>query len=114
MTEQLVDILRRGRERIATPDKWTKGAAARTSTGRRCMETSPRAVCWCMIGAINAELGGLGWRAVEPAREALGVGYVPRFNDNPATTHADVLAAFDRAIAKLEGQPVLVTDPEAF
>lgn len=64
-----VDILRAAREKIARPEHWTKGMYARATDGEYAAPRSPRAVCWCALGA--------------------------------AATHAEVLAAFDKAIHDL-------------
>jgi hypothetical protein len=82
---------------IDTPEKWVKGAL---KTGD----------CLCAMGAVHAVLPknyhGLisdtaQFRALQ---SALPDGFrwsVPSFNDDPSTTHADIMALFDRAIASL-------------
>lgn len=86
---------------IDTPEKWGKG------------EYEPRPGCYCMAGAIFAAKGErydpweLGEspesKAIKQALDEVSDG--PRFwhsyveyNDDPATTHADVMALFQRAI----------------
>lgn len=101
MSDPVLDLLTRARARIEKPEAWTKGAIARTSDDERTLARDPQATCWCALGAIAAERGGEvhhpAWQAVQqqlPAGESIG-----SFNDHPDTTHADVLALFDRAIA---------------
>jgi hypothetical protein len=101
------DILRAARERIATPERWNQGWFAADAAGREVSSVSPIACSWCALGAVYATSGGARGADVEalliaalPAECSAGdVGY---FNDLPATTHADVLALFDRAIAAAE------------
>ena len=80
--------------------------------GNRHRGYSPGTTCWCAVGAVEAATGyaviepntALAVRALErvmPRRE----GSVPSFNDAPTTTHADILALFDRAIAAEEAAP---------
>lgn len=81
---------------IDTPAKWIKG-------------TSELDGCFCAIGALNRISPPLGHyddlTPPDPAYEALvsalpdGECFVARFNDEPATTHADIMDLFDRAIA---------------
>lgn len=83
---------------IDAPEKWHKGSLRNGS-------------CLCAMGAVWDSLksdGHTGWcrgtleyRAVvsalpEPFND------VPPFNDDPNTTHADIIALFDRAIEGAE------------
>lgn len=92
---------------IDTPEKWGKG------------DYEPRPGCFCAAGAIAAAKGveacpssaeeGPEVDALESALNDLGDGLSPwasfvHFNDDYDTTHADVMALFDRAIAAQEGQ----------
>lgn len=83
---------------IDTPEKWCKG--------RRHVfygYTTPHGAVivkkYCAEGAMDA-VGGL-----SPERQALlnqtprAYGNVAEFNDSPDTTHADIMALFQRAIA---------------
>ena len=88
---------------IDTPEKWRKGDYG--SLGN----------CMCALGACRAaiygtteHLRGRYWRGdenglAEALRAALpdpwSFSGVSDFNDAPETTHADVMALFDRAIA---------------
>lgn len=97
-------ILVKARNRIASKWRWRKDYYA-----------TPRATNYDTCGVCS--LGALGWAssgnpyhltdggrkaeaALARAMEAMGKGtFVVEFNDRPDTTHADVLAAFDAAIA---------------
>jgi hypothetical protein len=81
---------------IDTPEKWGKGAWH--SRG-----------CFCAIGAVLEAQGKLGRAAYGGETEVAlmhalpaGIGSVEDFNDQFRTTHADIMALFDRAI---EAQP---------
>lgn len=79
---------------IDTPEKWTRGEYMHSG-------------CFCALGALAEALD------IDPVSARLSMtpellalrGAVPepffsvwRYNDEPSTTHADVLALFDRAI----------------
>lgn len=106
--------LEEGRERLSDRSRWIKGDYSEIVNGRN---------CYCAMGAVKYHLteGAVDLSAeAEPpyARaliEALPVkwvdagdrakadaGAVINFNDHSDTTHADVLALFDRAIANLK------------
>lgn len=82
---------------IDTPEKWGKE------------DYEPRPGCFCLAGALAKTFD----LPAEPATCESGPEYralyaqVPRgpwtgpvnFNDHPDTTHADIMALFDRAIA---------------
>ena len=96
------DTLIAARALIAEEKCWTKGALARDENGVAC-ESGDTPVCWCASGAImlcelkkrSADREG----ALRYLRMSLPkVVSIPTFNDYPATTHADVLAAFSKAI----------------
>ncbi|MGE0699087.1 MAG: hypothetical protein AB7O57_08330 [Hyphomicrobiaceae bacterium] len=94
-----LDILRAARRSVDAPASWGKGAYVSESSGSQ---------CYCALGAIlsagstasrNATTTAaiLFGRAIGKHRDA-----IPHWNDAPERTHADVIAAFDRAIASLE------------
>ena len=104
-----VTILRSARDTLDHEAAWTKGEMARDATGNPVCIGSHRAVQWCALGAI--------WRYSESPRDdreaaqhalasilcrdrvpSTGRWSVPVWNDAPDRTHAEVLAAFDRAI----------------
>ena len=86
---------------IDTPEKWLKGAL-----------TTGDGTCFCAMGAVGAAGGyNLLSNDTNPELAALidsipadfqlqgGRHQLVEFNDHPDTTHADVMALFDRAIA---------------
>lgn len=106
-----LDILIKARELISDPERWTQGVNARNRAGGLTSPENDAAVCWCGIGALCRVAGDddLHWaKAVvflhKTAREA-GFKDFPDFNDT--STHAEVLAAFDRAIEAARNAEVL-------
>ena len=117
------DVLRAARERISTPERWTKGVYAIDSDGCAVDTSDRRACAWCALGALAASLPcrdpdilGMRTPLFDEARALLSAG-VPRnagvrschwsvsfWNDAPGRTHAEVLATFDRAIALAEAE----------
>lgn len=86
---------------IEDPENWTRRAVARNEHGKEVLPHSPRAVCWCAMGAClvagyNTSGALIGILSDEHPRETL-----PSFNDDERRSHADILNLFDRAIDKL-------------
>lgn len=81
---------------IDTPEKWGKGSF---DLGRG---------CYCALGALGVAQNGRPWGFTDLAAQHLikslpkGWASVACFNDDFHTTHADVMALFDRAIEAAE------------
>lgn len=97
------EILVAARELISVPERWTQGSLAESRLGRPIGPSTPGAVCWCALGAVqkvaddlNMPFGG----AVSHLNKA-GPINLGLFNDTH--THPEVVALFDRAIASCEG-----------
>lgn len=96
-----VEVLRAARALIDTPDKWCQGERGRDGS-RLCAGHA--------VGdAIGIGYGRATWAEGHPALVALARAMgtkthhsVPFWNDNH--THAEVMAAFDRAIANEEAR----------
>jgi hypothetical protein len=88
-----VEVLIAARELISVPERWTRGVYS-------LIDENDEAVCWCGAGAVYAAADRAGCNP-EHARcllnDAVGTGYII-WNDDPNRTHAEVLAAFDKAI----------------
>jgi hypothetical protein len=92
-------VLKRARALIAEPDGWTRHVLC-----------APRSngigMAYCAVGAVDAIANGssrLGQAALFELARALPadcIGGVPTYNNNG--DHANALAMFDRAIARLE------------
>jgi hypothetical protein len=106
-TQETIALLRRIRERLSDPARWTKRASAKMANGISCDFNNADAVCWCLTGAAHYEMPGrensrlrrFAYRELIPGPDPAH--NVITFNDNPDTTHADVLAKIDGAIERL-------------
>lgn len=98
------EILIAARAVIGEPKAWIKGMNARAADGIEVDSHDPNAVCFCALGAVNrvTERFGDGHCARDALREAINDFSIDNWNDDPETTHADVLAAFDKAIKKAQ------------
>ena len=114
MSTATAETLRAARALIDAPEKWTRGFYARDTHGVLVYPTSRDAVCFCIQGALRRVVASDGFtRLTEDAENAISRALLrsnwemnpPDFNDDPETTHADVLAAFDCAIAAEEATP---------
>lgn len=93
-----VEVLRKARALIEDPEKWTQGHDARDADGNWAGIHSLQAHSFCATGALMRAGGDVRSDAYEALREQMGVNFLMEFNDSAETSHADVLAAFDRAI----------------
>lgn len=110
-----LDILKNARAKLADFDHWIRHDFALDDDGKSVPSNSPRAVCWCSVGALYSAADIDEDDAIEasvkaeqilvraatelfPDRIRGHMGVVPNFNDHPSTTHGDVLAVYDRAI----------------
>jgi len=100
-----LETLKAARLKIADEGRWTFGEYARNRNEGPVAPNSPKAYCWCAIGALCVVTRcSAKTILLHPAYDALA-NIVPRrsihdFNDSKP--HHAVLAAFDEAIAKLE------------
>jgi hypothetical protein len=99
--QTVADILRAARGKIERPENWTQKALARDADGGRADPFYEEATCWCASGALYA-IGTALFGAVFEALARAMDGDIPTFNDSH--THAEVLAAFSRAIELAEAQ----------
>jgi hypothetical protein len=102
------EILKAARARIADPKNWTQEHYARTDKGRPVGSNEAGAVCWCAIGALNAELGANA-SGEESAFKMLWNASGELFRMGPHMVnddlgHSAVLKIYDRAIELAEGK----------
>lgn len=99
MSKLEADRLREARALIERG--WCRKTHARNAGRRACSPKSDKATMWCMEGACMAvELPG---RIYEPLLQtATNAQFFSEWNDAPGRTQAEVLQAFDRAIALAE------------
>lgn len=78
---------------LAKPEAWAKGQYARDRNGYECSATNDKAVCWCIEGAamrVHSHASVI--PLMDGVGESRGYDGVVDFNDDPKTTHADILA----------------------
>lgn len=97
-SDDVLRVLKAARKLIELPEDWCKSAYG--------FYSSPS----CINGALARAAHYVDWcdvRDLLAAHLPKGQKYTHAFNDDPRTTHADVLALFDRAIssrlAEIEG-----------
>jgi hypothetical protein len=78
---------------------WTQGELARNDEGYPVNPNSPMSVCWCSTGAIWAAHPEFEDRQRACAKFLSAIDYpsITGWNDAPERTHADVIAAFEKA-----------------
>lgn len=107
MTHSTADILRKAKALIDTPEKWTKGENAKDVHGNEVGILASEATCFCMEGALKRVGVGYGERPwvllgiAATGKPRLGIW---EWNDRRGRTHAEVMEAFDKAIALAEGE----------
>lgn len=103
-------VLKKAREILSDPARWTKKTYARTDDGTPVLVSDPLAVKFCTVGACYKAAAELGLPPKTPdalytvINEEPGFGGVASFNDQTDRTHADVLGLFDKAITRTEAQ----------
>jgi hypothetical protein len=102
-----IAVLVWARQVIADERRWCQGAFARTWLSIPVPARSILARRFCALGAIRRAGRELQLRTREAcmALEWQTIGPIHDWNDDPKRTHADVIAAFDRAIVALEANP---------
>jgi len=100
------DVLRKATEKIATPDKWTRGTFARTANGLACSSCDDAAHAFCLLGAI---ISASPLCNTEPSQQyvfrVISDDDITHWNDATGRTHIEVLAALTKAadLAESEG-----------
>jgi hypothetical protein len=103
------EVLQQARALISDPARWTQEEYARNADGIKAYVWHADARAWCAIGAVrrvasdNDSAVLAGQRALAQPIETVELESeeaVTNFNDTH--THAEVLALFDAAIARLE------------
>lgn len=82
------------RKLLAVRKRWTREAFARTKSGFPCNPKSVFAVCWCLYGGLEK----VGIKDPFPIFHPLLIEGIANYNDDPRTTHKDLLRTIDRAI----------------
>src|ERR1043165_4291633 len=88
-----LEILKRAREMIAVPERWTKRNSARNNFGENVRYCDPTACSWCILGAIWRTAGSMYGELPDGAETLLrrlvgdGPDAISDFND--AHSHAE-------------------------
>lgn len=103
--KDVIRVLKKARKLVSRKGGWTKGANARDAAGDECDSRQTCARSFCMGGAILHSTSLDSWPLVHDAREAIHNvvdSHMEAYNDAKHRRQKQVIAAFDRAIKKLE------------
>lgn len=88
-------------ELFDTPEKWTKNAFARVANGDDTIVGDPKAVCWCLAGAVNQCYPGENYniqvRLLIAIKTLFGEMGIAEFNDRSRITFADIRKVIEKA-----------------
>lgn len=108
MTEP--EILEGVLEVLSNPERWNKGEYARTSDGTLTLGYDPRAVTYCLVGAIQKVTGGCLYdfsSLVDRLADLSNTPDVTDYNDDPKTTHEDIVLLLKNAIYQASEDSIL-------
>lgn len=93
------------RELLSLPERWTQGRLAKDIQGKEIQPTSDEAVCWCLYGAACriacdsiSRLPDAIFNILNSSVKGSDHSSLILWQDDPSRTHAEVLAALDRAV----------------
>ena len=102
--------LKKSRSLISKEESWTKKHYAQDLNGKRVRENSEHAVCWCSVGALSLKVTEIVKSSTHADKVFDGClnllvnggnhSDLSAYNDDPVTTHGDILSLFDKAIEK--------------
>ena len=105
------ELIIKVKEKIDTPEKWTKGFYARDKNHVVVDETSDKACKFCLLGALSrvgyesdtsATLGPI-LQLFRLKAHSRGYDMITSFNDDKLTTHEDVMKLLDEVIEDQNG-----------
>ena len=109
------NILVDTKQLLSDEKKWIKGSDAVNGHGDYVFATSKDACAWCLAGAIEKECDGsdrdISLRKTCKVQDWVDehlyqVGTMEEFNDDPNTTHKDMMLMLDNLIAKSQEKGV--------
>jgi hypothetical protein len=97
--QNAAQTLRACADLLRPPGAWTKKVWARDLRGEPLFASSPSATCWCAVGAITRvdPPQGSYAKVYRCLYQVIGETHLPTWNDVPARTQAEVVAAFEKA-----------------
>lgn len=107
----VLQALKKARKLIEKEENWTRKVSARDARGKEVEAIANEAVCWCAYGALErvctrkkGDVVAWAWSLIAlwdsiPVKPRVGKLVLSAYNDRRTTTHADILALYDRAIA---------------
>jgi hypothetical protein len=102
--DEVTKVLIRVRKRLSNPEAWTKHSKAKDRYGAAVGYNSPEACSWCLLGAIQRESADsrqddhVIYRMRSFIRADRRDRFLVSINDNPRTTHQDILKWLDTVI----------------
>lgn len=112
MSIEVARVLQLAKRRISDPKFWTIGASARSACGSAVTARDAVAKSWCSIGAVQSALpegDPLMYVSLDTLRGVVGHS-IADWNDAEERTHAEVMAAFNKAIKRAAGSWYVVKD----
>ena len=105
MNKIIIEALERAKEIINNPKNWTKGAVAKNKNNQPVIETSPKACKFSLNGALHRAIYEMIKEQkyeIETLRQInnniLMKDKHVELNENPETTHEDILQLLDNTI----------------
>lgn len=109
MVNNVLILLKKARELISEPSRWTQGSYARDRYNRSCsiVKGINTPVSWCSAGALcqihgTPSANGEAYRALQKTCMILQNKNLLRFND--LNTHSDIITMWDKTIQRLENE----------
>ncbi len=97
--DPILGWLRQARANISDPTRWIKGRAFSYDADNNTSGMCALGAIGCIVNVDYDAVGSCLLRVLPCPQSIPRISHVAGFNNAPATTHADVLALFDRAIA---------------
>jgi len=100
-----LELLTQIKAKIENPKHWTQYSSAKNKSGKPCNATSEDAVCWCILGAMDAVILPLNldidfnYLIYKRLKAQMPDGCVSSFNDKH--THEEVMELLSKTITEL-------------
>jgi len=95
-----LEIVRKMKKLLDSPEKWTKGATAKNSRGEIISSRDKDAICWCLVGATrrcDPNFHFLTYEIFSPVMEGfVKTVSIPIWNDAPERTYEDIVELLNK------------------